>query len=202
MEELSNSKTNAYAAIENPTTEDANNFIESLCTESALLARRLMKRPPKLGNKSKDGWSPHMMVLKSQLKSLVEVLRRKTGTINRPKWTSPREHVLGMEYWLSRWMDTANNLRWQNDDAKQQALQSTGKGPAYWRRRPHADPNEIAVEIRAVLSKLHGQRRKELMSSINDNCKRRELRRVDKQMGLLIASMTNKFSPTMDMDEI
>ena len=53
-----------------------------------------------------------------------------------------------------------------------------------------------------MLRALQGRRRKELRKQISENCRRREQRRVDRQLGSVIASMTNKFSPSMEMDEL
>ena len=40
------------------------------------------------------------------------------------------------------------------------------------------------------------------MCGINENCRRREQRRMDRKLRLVIASMTNRHSPSMDMDEL
>ena len=177
-------------------------WVESLCVEMSAMARSLMKRPPRISNKSKNCWSMTMMVLKAHYKTMLEILRRKLGANGRPTWTRVDEHAKGVAFWVKKWVKVAGDYVWQSEDQLHAVLNKTGKGPDYWLEHANDPPESFEEEARKVLKCLHGRRRKEFLCGINENCRRREQRRMDRKLRLVIASMTNKHSPSMDMDEL
>ena len=142
-----------------------------------------------------------MMVLKEQLRSWVEILRRLTGSGGRRPW-KPHERNLGVQYWVAKWGRAVEQYTWRDEEQRRRALSMTGRNPEHWRLRTDVTVSDCEEEIRAVLRALHGRRRKELRRQISENCRRREQRRVDRQLASVISSMTNKFSPSMEMDEL
>ena len=108
----------------------------------------------------------------------------------------------GVEYWVNKWERATDSYEWRSDTERTRVLAVTGQSPEYWRRHWDALPSVIETEIRAILRSLQGRRRRELRKQINDNCRRLDQRRIDGQLRHVIASMTDKFSPALDMDEL
>ena len=94
------------------------------------------------------------MVMKQQLRSMIEILRRKRGTHGKSKWMRNEEHVIGVNFWVNKWEFVARSFTWPTQDDMHRVLEVTGLPPDYWRAHPYAPATEIAQEIKDVLLRL------------------------------------------------
>ena len=105
-----------------------------------------------------------MMVLKEQLRSWVEILRRLTGSAGRRPWRQHKRR-LGIKYWVTKWEKAVDKYTWREDGQRYRVLSMTGRNPDHWRQR-EVSVTDCEGEIKAVLKALQGRRRKELREKL------------------------------------
>ena len=126
----------------------------------------------------KDGWSPTMIALKSQLHALQTMLRHLTGRNKHRKWQTTLEAAITIKELTDQWEAEVFTLKWPDKTDAYKIMDTAGRGPSYWRTLGgYPKLKELVEEIKRIKKKLHGRQRTELRILINSAVAARELGR-------------------------
>ena len=81
----------------------------------------------------KDGWSPTMIALKSQLHALQTMLRHLTGRNKHRKWQTTLEAAITIKELTDQWEAEVFTLKWPDKADAYKIMDTAGRGPSYWR---------------------------------------------------------------------
>ena len=150
----------------------------------------------------KDGWSPHYAAMKIHLQTLLQMRRHTLGQHKCKQWKLPDEARHGISRLVDMWQARCDSLT-TPDGAIESLMHLTGKGPEYWRLMVGIPKVEdIDADIQTLKSKMHGQLRTDLRSSINYHCARRETMRELGKTRVVLKSVLGRIGSRKHQDQL